>query len=64
MITKVTHINTKQDLSRWTREHTYAPGITWSVKAGDGGTMIIVEHTEDRCTRRADDATRQMEVAA
>jgi hypothetical protein len=50
VITRVTHITTKQDMSRWTRAHADAPGITWSVYAGPGGTMIIVEHTEDRCT--------------
>jgi hypothetical protein len=50
VITGITHITTKQDMSRWTRAHADAPGITWSVFAGPGGTMIIVEHTEDRCT--------------
>jgi len=37
-------------MSRWTRAHADAPGITWSVFPGPGGTMIIVEHAEDRCT--------------
>lgn len=49
-ITKVTHISTKQDMSRWTRAHSDTPGITWSVLPGPGGTMIIVEHEEDRCS--------------
>jgi hypothetical protein len=49
-ITKVAHITTKQDMSRWTRAHADAPGITWSVFPGPGGTMIIVEHAEDRCS--------------
>jgi hypothetical protein len=49
-ITEVAHITTKQDMSRWTRAHADAPGITWSVFPGPGGTMIIVEHAEDRCT--------------
>jgi hypothetical protein len=49
-ITSIAHITTKQDMSRWTRAHADAPGITWSVFAGEGGTMIIVEHTEDRCS--------------
>jgi hypothetical protein len=49
-VTKVAHITTKQDMSRWTRAHADAPGITWSVFPGPGGTMIIVEHAEDRCT--------------
>jgi hypothetical protein len=49
-ITEIAHITTKQDMSRWTRAHADAPGITWSVFPGPGGTMIIVEHSEDRCT--------------
>ena len=56
-ITEISHITTKQDMSRWTRAHADVPGITWSVFAGPGGTMIIVEHAEDRCSlNRADDA--------
>jgi hypothetical protein len=43
----ITEINTKQDMSRWTRAHEKVPGIRWSVFAGPGGTMIIVEHEED-----------------
>ena len=50
-VTEVAHIMTKQDMSRWTRAHADAPGINWSVFAGPGGTMIIVEHAEDRCSR-------------
>jgi hypothetical protein len=49
-ITEIAHITTKQDMSRWTRAHAETPGITWSVFAGPGGTMIIVEHAEDRCS--------------
>ena len=49
-VTEIAHITTKQDMSRWTRAHADAPGITWSVFAGPGGTMIIVEHAEDRCS--------------
>ena len=56
-ITEITHITTKQDMSRWTRAHANAPGITWSVFAGPGGTMIIVEHTEDRCSLNRADIT-------
>jgi hypothetical protein len=52
VITEITEINTKQDMSRWTRAHEKAPGITWSVIAGPGGTMIIVEHEEDRASLR------------
>jgi hypothetical protein len=50
-VTEITNITTKQDMSRWTRAHADDPGITWSVFAGPGGTMIIVEHDEDRCSR-------------
>jgi hypothetical protein len=49
-ITKTAYITTKQDMSRWTRAHSDVPGINWSVFAGPGGTMIIVEHAEDRCS--------------
>ena len=49
-VTEIAHITTKQDMSRWTRAHADMPGINWSVFAGPGGTMIIVEHTEDRCS--------------
>jgi hypothetical protein len=49
-ITEITYITTKQDLSRWTRAHADVPGIKWSVFAGPGGTMIIVEYAEDRCS--------------
>jgi hypothetical protein len=52
-ITEITQINSKQDLSRWTRAHANATGITWSVHAGPGGTMIIVEHKEDRSSLHA-----------
>ena len=47
-ITKVAHITTKQDMSRWTRAHADVPGVKWSVFPGPGGTMIIVEHSEER----------------
>jgi hypothetical protein len=49
-VTEIAHITTKQDMSRWTRAHADVAGITWSVFAGPGGTMIIVEHGEDRCS--------------
>ena len=60
-VTEIAHITTKQDMSRWTRAHADVAGITWSVFAGPGGTMIIVEHAEDRCSAQpgeplADDA--------
>jgi hypothetical protein len=48
-VTEITHITTKQDMSRWARAHADVPGIKWSVFPGPGGTMIIVEHAEDRC---------------
>jgi hypothetical protein len=49
-ITEIAHITTKQDMSRWARAHADEPGLKWSVFPGPGGTMIIVEHAEDRCT--------------
>ena len=49
-ITEIAHITTKQDMSRWTRAHADVPGIKWSVFPGPGGTMIIVEYAEDRCS--------------
>lgn len=52
-VTEITEICTKQDMSRWTRAHVDTPGITWSVVAGPGGTMIIVEHEEDRASQGA-----------
>ena len=57
MIVRITEINTKQDLSRWTRAHEKVPGITWSVSAGPGGTMVIVEHEEDRVSLHARNAS-------
>ena len=61
-ITEIAHITTKQDMSRWTRAHADVPGINWSVFAGPGGTMIIVEHAEDRCSLHR--TNREPEVAA
>lgn len=58
-VTEITHITTKQDMSRWTRAHADLPGIKWSVFAGPGGTMIIVEHAEDRCSRSGPGAAEQ-----
>ena len=63
-ITKISHITTKQDMSRWTRAHADMPGITWSVFAGPGGTMIIVEHEEDRCSLNRAGAVPEVAVAA
>jgi hypothetical protein len=56
-VTAVTHIATKQDMSRWTRAHADAPGITWSVLAGPGGTMLIIEHARDRAAVAAEPRT-------
>lgn len=47
-VTEITEFYTKSDMSRWTRAHAEAPGITWSVFPGPGGTMIVVEHEKDR----------------
>ncbi len=63
-ITAIAHITTKQDMSRWTRAHADTPGITWSVFAGEGGTMIIVEHTEDRCSMNMTDITPEAAAPA
>jgi hypothetical protein len=63
-ITKISHITTKQDMSRWTRAHADMPGITWSVFAGPGGTMIIVEHAEDRCSLNRASAAPEAAVAS
>lgn len=63
-ITKISHITTKQDMSRWTRAHADMPGITWSVFAGPGGTMIIVEHAEDRCSLNRAGAAPEAAVAS
>lgn len=63
-ITAIAHITTKQDMSRWTRAHADVPGITWSVFAGEGGTMIIVEHTEDRCSLNMADGTPEAAAPA
>jgi hypothetical protein len=63
-ITEITHITTKQDLSRWTRAHADAPGIKWSVFPGPGGTMIIVEHAEDRCSLNRASASPDVAVPA
>jgi hypothetical protein len=56
-ITEIAHINTKQDMSRWTRAHADVPGIKWSVYPGPYGTMIIVEYAEDRCSLNGTDAS-------
>ena len=61
-ITEIAHITTKQDMSRWTRAHADSPGITWSVFAGEGGTMIIVEHAEDRAARARADVNAEVTV--
>ena len=67
MITEViavTHIASKQDMSRWTRAHADKPGITWSVQAGPGGTMVIVEHAQDRTAVAAESAPAAATVAS
>jgi hypothetical protein len=57
-ITEITQLNCKQDMSRWTRAHADATGVNWSVYPGPGGTMIIVEHEEDRSTFLASQAAQ------
>jgi hypothetical protein len=61
-VTEIAHITTKQDMSRWTRAHADVPGIRWSVFAGPGGTMIIVEHAEDRCSLNRESAAPEAAV--
>jgi hypothetical protein len=61
-VTEIAHITTKQDMSRWTRAHADVPGIKWSVFPGPGGTMIIVEYAEDRCS--LDRTSVSLDVAA
>lgn len=63
-VTEITEICTKQDMSRWTRAHADAPGITWSVYPGPGGTMIIVEHAENRASLGAVHASPDAPAAA
>ena len=40
-ITGVTHLTTKADMARWTRDHADAPGINWRTDPGPGGTLIV-----------------------
>lgn len=63
-VTEITEICTKQDMSRWTRAHADAPGITWSVYPGPGGTMIIVEHAENRASLGAVHASPEAATAS
>lgn len=63
-VTKIAHITTKQDMSRWTRAHADAPGINWSVFPGEGGTMIIVEYAEDRCSLNREGASFEADASA
>jgi len=61
-ITDIAHITTKQDMSRWTRAHADVAGIKWSVFPGPGGTMIIVEHAEDRSALNMADVSPEIAV--
>lgn len=61
-VTEIAHITTKQDMSRWTRAHADVPGIKWSVFAGPGGTMIIVEYAEDRCSLNRADSSPEVAI--
>jgi hypothetical protein len=63
-VTEIAHITTKQDMSRWTRAHADVPGIKWSVFPGPGGTMIIVEYAEDRCSLDRANVSPDVAVAA
>ena len=63
-VTTVTLISTRADLARWTRAHTEAPGLHWSVEAGPGGTMLIAEHVRDRSSQSRTAATSTRTEAA
>ena len=63
-VTEITHITTKQDMSRWVRAHADVPGIKWSVFPGPGGTMIIVEYAQDRRFLDKADASADVAVPA
>jgi hypothetical protein len=63
-VTEIAHITTKQDMSRWVRAHADLPGIKWSVFPGPGGTMIIVEHEEDRCSLSKPNASPDVAASA
>lgn len=43
---RITVIETKQDLSRFTRAHADGP-VTWEAHDGPGGTIVLVEHEDD-----------------
>lgn len=47
-VLSVAHLMTKQDMSRWTRAHAGIHSINWSVTAGPGGSMIVIEHDKPR----------------
>lgn len=63
-VTEITHVMTKQDMSRWTRAHADSPGLNWSVYPGPGGTMIIVEHAEDRCTLNVSNVSAEADAVS
>jgi hypothetical protein len=63
-VTEIAHITTKQDMSRWARAHADVPGIKWSVFPGPGGTMVIVEYAEDRCSLDRANASPDIAVPA
>lgn len=50
--------------SRWARAHADVPGIKWSVFPGPGGTMIIVEYAEDRCSLNMTNVSPDVAVPA
>jgi hypothetical protein len=58
-VTDICHFHHKSDMSSWTRAHADRDGINWSVFPGPGGTMIIVEHEEDRETFLAGQAAQR-----
>lgn len=48
----VTEITTKQDLSAFARARAN-DAITWTVTGGPGGTLIILDHSDDNPERAA-----------
>ena len=58
-VTDISHFHHKSDMSGWTRAHAGTDGINWSAFPGPGGTIIIVEHEEDRETFLAAQAAQR-----
>ena len=46
-VVSVSFIDTKRDMSMWTRAHSEKDGLYWSVLQ-EGGRMAVFEHAQDR----------------